>query len=88
MIGKSIGVSLISFIVIKLKLAELPKGVKAIQVVGIAFLAGIGFAMAIFITNLAFVINREFIDFTKIGILIGSFISGIIGYLILRIESR
>ncbi|WP_461638534.1 Na+/H+ antiporter NhaA [Labilibaculum euxinus] len=87
-IGNSVGVSLISFIGIKLKFAELPQGVKAIQVVGISFLAGIGFTMAIFIANLAFITNPEFIDSAKIGILIGSFTSGIIGYLILRFGSR
>ncbi|MDM8158436.1 Na+/H+ antiporter NhaA [Labilibaculum sp. K2S] len=87
-IGNSIGVSLISFIGIKLKFAELPQGVKAIQVVGISFLAGIGFTMAIFIANLAFITNPEFIDSAKIGILIGSFTSGVIGYLILRFGSR
>ncbi|MBN2597436.1 Na+/H+ antiporter NhaA [Labilibaculum sp.] len=87
-IGNSVGVSLISLIGIKLKLAELPKGVKAIQVVGISFLAGIGFTMAIFIANLAFISNPEFIDSAKIGILIGSFISGIIGYLVLRVGSK
>lgn len=86
-IGNSIGVSLISYIGIKLKFSELPQGVKTIQIVGISFLAGIGFTMAIFIANLAFITNPEFIDSAKIGILIGSFTSGIIGYWFLKLSS-
>jgi NhaA family Na+:H+ antiporter len=66
----------------------LPQGVKPIQVIGISFLAGIGFTMAIFIANLAFVTNPEFIDSAKVGILIGSFASGILGYLVLRYTSK
>ncbi|WP_372753340.1 Na+/H+ antiporter NhaA [Labilibaculum sp.] len=83
-IGKSIGISLMSFIGIKLKLSELPQGVNKLQILGISFLAGLGFTMAIFIANLAFVSKPEFIDSAKIGILIGSFVAGLIGYLILR----
>lgn len=86
-IGNSIGVSLMSFIGVKLKLSEFPLGVRKMQVIGIAFLAGIGFTMAIFIANLAFIENPAFIDSAKIGILIGSFISGVIGYIVLRISS-
>jgi len=87
-IGNSIGVSLMSLIGVKLKLAELPQGVKATQVLGISFLAGIGFTMAIFIANLAFITNPEFIDSAKIGILAGSLISGIMGYIVLRFSGN
>jgi NhaA family Na+:H+ antiporter len=87
-IGNSIGVSLMSFVGVKLKISELPQGVSKLQVIGIAFLAGIGFTMAIFIANLAFISNPEFIDSAKIGILIGSFTSGVLGYLILLFASK
>jgi NhaA family Na+:H+ antiporter len=87
-IGNSIGVSFMSFVGVKLKISELPQGVSKLQVIGIAFLAGIGFTMAIFIANLAFISNPEFIDSAKIGILIGSFTSGVLGYLILLFASK
>ena len=54
------------------------------QIIGVSFLAGIGFTMAIFIASLAFELSPVFIDSAKIGILIGSLISAIIGFTILR----
>ena len=87
-VGNFIGVSLLTFLGIKLKLTELPTGVNFKQIFGIASLAGVGFTMSIFIANLAFLETPAFIDSAKVGILIGSFISGLIGYLILRLSSE
>lgn len=87
-VGKGIGISLFSYLAVKLNLAELPKGVNATQVIGVAILAGVGFTMSIFIANLAFDNNLMFIDSAKIGILIGSFISGIIGAMILKFSGN
>ncbi|MEO7443906.1 MAG: Na+/H+ antiporter NhaA [Ferruginibacter sp.] len=87
-IGKFAGVSLFSFLAVKLKLAELPEGVNSWQIVGVAILAGVGFTMSIFIANLAFAENIVFIDSAKIGILIGSLISGIVGAFILKISGH
>ncbi len=87
-VGKGIGISLFSYLAVKLNLAELPKGVNAIQVIGVAILAGVGFTMSIFIANLAFDNNLMFIDSAKIGILIGSLISGIIGAMILKFSGN
>ncbi|WP_299249171.1 Na+/H+ antiporter NhaA [uncultured Lacinutrix sp.] len=86
-LGKGIGITLIVFIAQKLKWIEVPSDISFKQIIGVAFLAGIGFTMAIFIASLAFASTPEFIDSAKIGILIGSFISAIIGYIILRIGS-
>lgn len=86
-LGKGIGITLIVFIAQKLKWIEVPSDISFKQIIGVAFLAGIGFTMAIFIGSLAFASTPEFIDSAKIGILIGSFISAIIGYVILRIGS-
>jgi len=83
-VGKFIGVSFFSFLALKLKLAELPEGINYWQIIGVAILAGVGFTMSIFIANLAFVENLIFIDSAKIGILIGSLISGIVGAVILK----
>ncbi len=87
-LGKFIGVTLLSILGIKLKLAEFPEGVNYWQLVGISILAGVGFTMSIFIANLAFAEHTVFIDSAKVGILIGSLISGIVGYIILRMSSK
>lgn len=87
-IGNFVGVSVMSFLSLKLRITELPNGVNYKQIFGIALLAGVGFTMSIFISNLAFIENPTFIDSAKIGILIGSFISGISGYIILRFTSK
>lgn len=83
-LGKGIGIALMSFLSVKLKLATLPNGIKFRQIIGVAILAGVGFTMSIFVANLAFTGNSVFIDSSKVGILIGSVVSGIVGYIILR----
>lgn len=87
-LGKGIGITSIVYIAQKLKWIEVPSDISFKQIIGVSFLAGIGFTMAIFIASLAFVSTPEFIDSAKIGILIGSFISAIIGYIILRVGSH
>lgn len=82
-LGKFIGIVSISKILIKLKIAALPEGLNWRHIYGAALLAGIGFTMSLFITDLAFT-NPEFIVQAKIGIFIASIISGISGYLVLR----
>ena len=86
-LGKGIGITGIVLLAKKLKLIVVPNDISVKQIIGVSFLAGIGFTMAIFIASLAFASTPEFIDSAKIGILIGSFISAIIGYLILRMDS-
>jgi NhaA family Na+:H+ antiporter len=82
--GKLVGVTLLSWIGVKLKIAGLPDDINFFQVSGIAILAGVGFTMSIFIANLAFADNSMFIDSAKVGILIGSVVSGLVGYMLLR----
>ena len=83
-IGKSIGVSFIILMAKKMKLITVPEDISNRQIIGVSFLAGIGFTMAIFIAGLAFSNQSTYIDSAKIGILIGSIIAAILGYLILR----
>ncbi|WP_062054200.1 Na+/H+ antiporter NhaA [Aquimarina longa] len=80
--GKFIGVVLFSKILVFLKLAKLPKNITWYHIYGIAFLAGIGFTMSLFINELAFA-DEEFIYTAKVGILFSSIIAGIIGSIIL-----
>ena len=81
-IGKQIGVTLFSWVAVRFGIAALPYGVTWLQFYGVALLGGIGFTMSLFITNLAFT-NDLLTTEAKIGILLGSAISGIIGYLVL-----
>jgi len=87
-IGKFIGVSLFSYIGNKLNLTELPSGVQFKQVFGIAAVAGVGFTMSIFIDNLAFYGELINVNSAKVGIIIGSVTSAIVGYVVLRLTSK
>ena len=87
-IGKFLGVALASYLGVKLKITELPSGVNFKHILGVAAIAGVGFTMSIFIDNLAFAGDQLRIDTIKIGIIIGSVISGIIGYIILKVVSK
>lgn len=80
--GKVIGVSFFSWLAIKLNLASIPAGVTWRHLIGVAFLGGIGFTMSLFVANLAFGESR-LLEISKIGILAGSLIAGIVGYCIL-----
>jgi NhaA family Na+:H+ antiporter len=83
-VGKSVGISAISLIVTKMGYAKLPDEVSPKQIVGVTFLAGIGFTMSIFIANLAFAHDEQLLDSAKVGILIGSFVSAVLGYSLLK----
>ena len=83
-LGKGIGVSSLVMLAKRFKIIEVPGDITFKDILGVSFLAGIGFTMAIFIASLAFASTPEYIDSAKVGILIASFISAIIGYLILR----
>jgi len=86
-IGKSVGISSIIFLAKKIKLVEVPTDISSRQIIGVSFLAGIGFTMSIFIASLAFIDEPVYLDSAKIGILIGSLISAIIGYIILSVKT-
>ncbi|MFV2013976.1 MAG: Na+/H+ antiporter NhaA [Candidatus Heimdallarchaeota archaeon] len=83
-IGKPIGVVITSYIAVKLKIAKLPIGISWRQVLGIGFLAGIGFTMSTFIATLAFETDPVALEISKLAILIASFLSGVIGFSLLR----
>jgi NhaA family Na+:H+ antiporter len=80
-IGKPAGITLFSWLAVRLGFARLPKGVSWGAIVGGGFLAGIGFTMAIFIASLA--LEGNLLDAAKVGIIVGSFLSAIIGLAIL-----
>jgi NhaA family Na+:H+ antiporter len=81
--GKFIGVFLFTWVMVKLKLAELPLLANWKHITGVAMLAGVGFTMSLFITGLAFE-SAEMVDQAKAGILVASTIAGIAGLSILK----
>lgn len=83
-IGKQLGVFGFSWLAIKLKITSLPEGSNWLQLYGVSVLTGIGFTMSLFIASLAFTDAKMFEYTDKLAILIGSFASGILGYLVLR----
>lgn len=83
--GKVLGIFLFVYVFYKLKLVKLPQNLSFRQILGAGFLAGIGFTMSIFISDLAFH-NDELITISKVAILFASLVAGIIGFIILRTE--
>ena len=83
LLGKPIGITLFTYIGMKTKLFSLPENVTLKDVFGLSLLCGIGFTMSLFINGLAFT-ETYLIDSSKLGIFIGSIVSAIAGYLILK----
>jgi len=87
-VGKQVGVMFFSYISIKLKLAQMPNNSTWLGLYGVSILTGIGFTMSLFVGNLAFANNIQYIDGVKIGVLSGSLLSTIFGYIILLCTSK
>ena len=81
--GKTIGVSLLSYLAVKLKIAKLPSGANWKHIMGMGMLAGIGFTMSIFISMLSFSDMYHIIE-AKFAILCASVLSGVIGFVFLK----
>lgn len=81
--GKVIGISLLVWIANKFRIVVIPKTINFKQIIGAGFLAGIGFTMSIFITDLAFH-GDELVIISKISILTASLLSGIVGYILIK----
>ena len=81
--GKPLGIFLATWLTVKLKLSDLPQGVNWGHIGGVSVLGGVGFTIAIFVTNLAFV-DPNMIAMAKAAILAASLIAGIAGFFILR----
>ncbi len=81
--GKAIGIFLFSYLSVKSKIAELPDNINYKMLSGVSILGGLGFTMSLFINNLAYT-DQALIDSAKMGILIGSIITGVVGFLVLK----
>lgn len=86
-VGKQLGVTLFAWLAVKSGVAELPEGIGWRHVYGAGWLAGIGFTMSLFITDLAFS-EDSLVEAAKLGILCASLIAGAVGWTILRGASR
>ena len=82
-VGKSVGITSLIFVANKMRWITIPKGINMRHIIGVSFIAGVGFTMSVFIASLAFASRPEYLDSAKIGILIGSLTSALIGYFIL-----
>ena len=87
-IGKQIGVFLFSIISIKLNIAQMPNNANWLNFYGVGVLTGIGFTMSLFVGNLAFVENVQYISGVKIGVLTGSLLSTVFGYVLLLVATK
>ena len=86
--GKQIGVFALSYLSVKLKLADKPTGANWTAFYAVSILTGIGFTMSLFVGNLAFANNLEYMDGVKIGVLTGSLLSTLFGYFLLLFASK
>lgn len=86
-VGKPLGITLLAFISTRLRVAALPAGVTWTQILGVGFLGGIGFTMALFIGNLSFEVEAQ-LNVAKLSILVGSFISAAVGLALLYFGSK
>jgi NhaA family Na+:H+ antiporter len=83
-LGKQVGITLTSLVAVKTRQAELPPGVTLAQLYGASILGGIGFTMSIFVAGLAFP-EGPLLASAKLGILVASAISGVVGFVVLKI---
>ena len=82
-VGKQLGVFVFSYVSIKLKIAQMPNNSNWFNFYGVGILTGIGFTMSLFVGNLAFVENMQYMDGVKIGVLTGSLLSTLAGYFLI-----
>jgi NhaA family Na+:H+ antiporter len=82
-VGKQLGVFLFSYVSIKMKIAQMPNDTSWYNFYGVGVLTGIGFTMSLFVGNLAFAENLQYMDGVKIGVLTGSLLSTLFGYFLI-----
>ncbi len=82
-VGKQLGVFIFSYVSIKTKIAQMPNDTSWYNFYGVGVLTGIGFTMSLFVGNLAFAENMQYMDGVKIGVLTGSLLSTLFGYFLI-----
>jgi Na+:H+ antiporter, NhaA family len=85
LVGKTVGIALFTGAAVATRVSPMPGGASVGQLVGVSAVAGIGFTVALFIANLAFAGAPVLLDESRLGILVGSALSGTVGVLLLRL---
>lgn len=88
-VGKQVGIFALCFLAIKTGLARLPDGANWGSLYGVSILCGVGFTMSLFVGSLAFentTLNPEVVFDERLGVILGSLLSGIVGYVVLRLS--
>ncbi len=88
LLGKPLGIAGFSALGVIFGIARLPEGMNTTKLIGIGLLAGIGFTMSIFISNLAFSSHDELIQSSKVAVLIASILAAILGWIMLKIDLK
>ena len=86
--GKQIGVFVLSYLAVKFKIADKPTNSTWPAFYAVSILTGIGFTMSLFVGNLAFANDMQYIDGVKIGVLAGSLLSTVFGYVLLLLFAK
>ena len=84
LVGKPVGITLLSLLAVTVGICQLPRDLAWRHIFGAGLLGGIGFTMSIFITNLAFADNADFINASRFAVLLASVCAGGLGFLWLR----
>jgi NhaA family Na+:H+ antiporter len=87
-LGKQIGVFVFSWVLIKLKFAKLPEHCSWSQLYGVSLLCGIGFTMSLFLGTLSFPGDTAYLTEVRLGVIMGSFLSGLFGAIALFVVLR
>lgn len=87
LLGKPIGIMLMSLVIVKTKLASLPENVNWLHMLGASILGGVGFTMDIFVANLAFT-DETHVATAKLGILAASLLAGVLGFVFLLLQAK
>lgn len=85
-VGKPLGIMLLSGLCVKLRIAKLPEGVNWMHMLGASILGGVGFTMAIFVANLAYASEALIVE-AKLAILLASLVAGVVGFLFLFLQA-
>jgi NhaA family Na+:H+ antiporter len=88
LLGKPVGIVGFTLLGMGLGIARLPEGINVVKLVGIGLLAGIGFTMSIFISNLAFESDPDLIQSSKVAVLIASVLAAVLGWIMLKADTR
>lgn len=88
LVGKPLGIVCFSLLGMGLGIARLPEGMNMTKLIGMGLLAGIGFTMSIFISNLAFSTNPDLVQSSKIAVLIASMMAAVLGWLVIKAGSK